>query len=493
MDLLRETIAALVVLAIVAGIVAGIGYVTWLRQTRHRISTILRRHFRPVPLDQISVNERLFPHQIRADLHQAVEGFLARAVVRRFTGLQIEAGLGGADFSSLLDENPSHAGQTAMAGPPQYEQIDIGEDDPVRTLKAGLWLAERDGVRFAVLCAPHCDFGGCGIEQRLRVQIASTRDDGGERIGLEFFDRLESAVERATCYRGKILSLESDNSYIGYASGVKVHRLSPLQRDQVILPQKTLDLLDRNVIEFVRNRERLSRFQMSTKKGLLFYGPPGTGKTHTIRYLACSLDAHTTLLISAEQVALLSEYMTLARLLQPSLVVIEDVDLIARERTEMHNDQTELLLNKLLNEMDGLREDCQILFILTTNRPEELEAALASRPGRIDQAIEFPLPDAEGREKLVHLYSRGMVLEDEVVRNIVSRTENVSASFIKELMRRSAQFCLERDGSGTLSIPDVKNALDEMLFSGGSLNLKLLGAGQWSEAGSRVGFHPPVS
>ena len=46
-------------------------------------------------------------------------------------------------------------------------------------------------------------------------------------------------------------------------------------------------------------------------------------------------------------------------------------------------------LNKLLNEMDGLREDAEILFILTTNRPEQLEPALASRPGRIDQAIEF--------------------------------------------------------------------------------------------------------
>lgn len=61
------------------------------------------------------------------------------------------------------------------------------------------------------------------------------------------------------------------------------------------------------------------------------------------------------------------------------------------------------MLNKLLNEMDGLKEDADILFVLTTNRPEALEAALASRPGRIDQAIEFPLPDKDGRRKLVAL------------------------------------------------------------------------------------------
>ena len=51
------------------------------------------------------------------------------------------------------------------------------------------------------------------------------------------------------------------------------------------------------------------------------------------------------------------------------------------------------MLNTLLNEMDGLKEDADILFVLTTNRPEQLEGALASRPGRIDQAIEVPLPD----------------------------------------------------------------------------------------------------
>jgi ATP-dependent 26S proteasome regulatory subunit len=73
------------------------------------------------------------------------------------------------------------------------------------------------------------------------------------------------------------------------------------------------------------------------------------------------------------------------------------------------------LLNKLLNEMDGLKEDADILFVLTTNRPEQLEAALAGRPGRIDQAIEVPLPDAIGRGKLVRLYGRGLPLDRTVI------------------------------------------------------------------------------
>jgi ATP-dependent 26S proteasome regulatory subunit len=125
--------------------------------------------------------------------------------------------------------------------------------------------------------------------------------------------------------------------------------------------------------------------------------------------------------------------------------------------------------------MDGLKEEADILFLLTTNRPESLEQALAGRPGRVDQSIEFPLPNERGREKLVRLYARGAQMTEEVVRAIVARTENVSAAFIKELVRRVVQFHIERGGTA-IELTDVNSALDEMLFRGGSLNLKLLGA-----------------
>ncbi len=169
--------------------------------------------------------------------------------------------------------------------------------------------------------------------------------------------------------------------------------------------------------------------------------------------------------------------MTLARLLQPSIVVMEDVDLIARDRANMNSPCEEVLLNKLLNEMDGLKEAADILFILTTNRPEALEAALASRPGRVDQAIEFPVPDEAGRRKLILLYAPKVGLATEDMEDLVQRTEGVSAAFIKELMRRTAQFAIERDEQAeTIERTDVDRALDEMLFLGGNLNLSILGA-----------------
>jgi cell division protease FtsH len=115
-----------------------------------------------------------------------------------------------------------------------------------------------------------------------------------------------------------------------------------------------------------------------------------------------------------------------------------------------------------------------------------LEPALASRPGRIDQAVEFPLPDEEGRRKLVRLYAAGIRLSDELADAIVARTQKVSAAFIKELMRRSVQFHLERNGTGELAAPDIDHALDEILFSGGSLNRKLLGGAAGNDV--EIGF-----
>ena len=288
------------------------------------------------------------------------------------------------------------------------------------------------------------------------------------------FSELEAAVNAARSYRGKILSLDGDADYRGRSKGVMVHRLPAVQREDVILPETTLKLLDRNVLSFVGSRPQLRQLGQSTRKGILLYGPPGTGKTHTIRYLASNLPGHTTLIITAAQITLLAHYMNLARLLQPAIVVIEDVDLIARDRDEMGPCE-ESMLNALLNEMDGLKQDADILFVLTTNRPEQLEIALASRPGRIDQAIEVPLPDDIGRKKLVQLYGRGLPLDDAVVGEAAQRTKGVSAAFIKELMRRIAQASIARDGGRNVESDDIGTALDDMLFAGGRLNVRLLG------------------
>jgi len=428
----------------------------------------LEKHFKKILLENLITASRTFPTTSRVDLETAFAEIFPNRYAAKLIGVHTQYGHETLTVADLARDG----NYPVLVGPLQYDELDVGETMPTRCLKQGVWLSEVKALRFAVLLTPAERYGR---NEGVRVEIAVPPGDAGLELSRVFLDEVEKQINKTGSYRGKVISLEASDNYSGKASGVKVHKLRSVPREDVILPEKTLQLLERNVGEFIKQRDQLRELGMAAKKGLLFYGPPGTGKTHTIHYLASQLPNHTTLLITAEQVALIDHYFQLARFLQPAMVVIEDVDLIARAREQMRGGCEESLLNRLLNEMDGLREDAALLFVLTTNRPEQLEEALASRPGRVDQAIEFPLPDENGRRKLVRLYSRGLSAPEDVVESIVRKTAKASGAFIKELMRRCAQYALENGKSSSLRMGHVESALDEMLFSGGSLNVKLLG------------------
>ena len=114
-----------------------------------------------------------------------------------------------------------------------------------------------------------------------------------------------------------------------------------------------------------------------------------------------------------------------------------------------------------------------MVFLLTTNRPDILEPALASRPGRIDQAIEFPLPDAAGRRRLFELFAHGMPIAADL-EPFVARTEGASGAFIEELLRRALVFAAE-EGAARVATSHLDLALREIVLAGGALNRSLLG------------------
>jgi hypothetical protein len=464
---------------VAGGVVVFVVLAAWGRRSRKRPSLgyLLRQHFRNPSEDQIDVHAREFPYRACVDAYQAIIDWLsANAHVESVVGVPVTEGfMTSITFGTLL--SPAHEGYCYQPSALEYDSFDVGDELPKQCVKHALWFVECRGEKLAILWTSTTIPGGCGYQTKLLLSVAHVRK-GGSSPAQDFFRYVENAIASATTYRGKILSLETSADYRGHSGGIMVHRLKSVPREAVILPESTVRLLERNIIRFVTQRKELAKLGMQTKKGVLLYGPPGTGKTYTIHYLIGALPGHTTLLITAEQIGMLDEYMALARLLQPSIVVIEDVDLIGRERDGMEVGR-ESLLNRLLNEMDGLRADADVLFILTTNRPQALEKALAARPGRVDQAVEFPLPDEIGRRKLIRLYAAGATIDDEVVRHTARVTEGVSASFIKELMRRAIQFHLEcrTDGQQVRILQnDIDQAIDELLFAGGSLNRTLLGA-----------------
>ena len=139
-------------------------------------------------------------------------------------------------------------------------------------------------------------------------------------------------------------------------------------REQVILRPDLLERIERQVVQVGTHASRLRASGQHLKRGVLLHGPPGTGKTHTIRYLLSQMPGVTVVVLTGAGLGNIAAACSVARALQPSMVVVEDVDLIAEQR-ESRGGQHPLLF-QLLNEMDGLGEDVDVTFLLTTNRAD---------------------------------------------------------------------------------------------------------------------------
>src|SRR5207244_5200344 len=211
---------------------------------------------------------------------------------------------------------------------------------------------------------------------------------------------LRAAMREHNVYRGRVISLHAREDR---SISVHFHQLPQIARDELVLPDGTLERLERHAVGIAQHADRLTAAGRQLKRGGLLHGPPGTGKTLSVNYLVGAMAGRTTVLLTGRGLGLIEPAVAIARDLTPATVVLEDIDLVAAERT-MHLGNTGVLF-ELLNQMEGLAEDADLLFLLTTNRADVIEPALATRPGRVDLALEIPLPDEASRLELVRLYA----------------------------------------------------------------------------------------
>lgn len=346
-------------------------------------------------------------------------------------------------------------------------------------VQCGVYLTSDANGQAAVLVRgpePH------GMQQGVSVEVVSTPAARSTQIVSEI---RQLSIEH-NVFRGHVVEF-SEEVFGGDGSALLSFLERPeVARDQVVLPPHVLDGIERQVVGVARHAPRLLASGQHLRRGVLLYGVPGTGKTHTVRYLLGRLTAVTVVILSGRALGMIAQACSVARTLQPSLVVVEDVDLIAEER-EYHLGENPLLF-ELLNEMDGLGSDADVTFLLTTNRADLLEKALAARPGRVDHAAELPVPDAAARATLLRLYQGRLDLDVSDLDTVITRTEGVTASFIKELLRRAALVAAEQDeDDGSVAHGDdqpirvtdahLAAALDQLLDAGSALTQTLLGGG----------------
>jgi hypothetical protein len=447
------------------------------KRGRSQLAESIERHLGVDPA-ALPVVSQIYPESDHPNLQLALERIAEGSPEWELFGLPVEAThWSGFSLSNLAAPGPHTPPFDAVA--PAYVNVPVDVDETKPCVSLGVWLLS-DPHPLVVLMSlgdPHR-----GALSGVKLEVMSVNREHG----VAFLARVQALAHELNVYRGKILSF----TFSEWGSfGLEFHRLPELTRADLILPDADLDAIERHTLGVSAQAERLRAAGRHLKRGLLLFGPPGTGKTYSVMYLCSQMPGRTTVLLSGQAAPTLGQAAAIARSLAPSMLVLEDVDLVAMDRM-MPGMGSNPLLFQLLNEMDGLDEDADVIFVLTTNRVDLLEPALAARPGRVDQAVEIKLPDEHCRRRLLELYLRGMRVEIGEVDDVIARTEGVSAAFLKELGRRAALVAAEEDPGGDELVVEHRHlveALDDLLEHSTPILRSTLGAAP----DAAEGFAPP--
>ncbi|MCA1704115.1 MAG: ATP-binding protein, partial [Actinobacteria bacterium] len=340
-----------------------------------------------------------FPSYDHVNIHLAMSAYLRRdGRSHRLVGLTGHQ----RHFSSMSDLiQTGHRMGIGLASA-DFVNLATSPDETVSCVQYGLFLVEEGNDRLAVLMRgpdERSDQSGVTLE-------VVCPDEGTAR---RLLDEVRRLVVELNVFRAQVIAF--GESHMGrFGVGPVVFQRRPnLGRDRLVLEEGTLELIERQTLGVARQRDRLRASGQHVKRGLLLYGPPGNGKTLTVRYLMSKLREHTIVVLTGGGLQMVRTASAIARLLQPAVVVLEDVDLVAQERS-MYPGANPLLFD-VLNELDGIAGDADVAFVLTTNRPDLLEPALAARPGRVDLAVEIGLPGDDARRRLIALYGGGLRLQ----------------------------------------------------------------------------------
>jgi len=222
----------------------------------------------------------------------------------------------------------------------------------------------------------------------------------------------------------------------------------------------------------LKHPESFRRLGIRPAKGFLLYGPPGTGKTLLAKATAREAEAN---FIATKSSDLLSKWygeseqqiarlFARARQVAPTVIFIDELDSLvpARGGSLGEPQVTERVVNTILAEMDGLEELQSVVVIGATNRPNLIDPALL-RPGRFDELIYVPVPDTEGRRRILAIHTQGMPLAADVdLDSLAQRSERFTGADLEDLVRRAGLNAL-RDSidAGEVGMAAFEAALKE--------------------------------
>jgi len=202
----------------------------------------------------------------------------------------------------------------------------------------------------------------------------------------------------------------------------------------------------------LKSPESFRRLGIRPAKGFLLFGPPGTGKTLLAKAVAREAQANFVATKSSDLLSKwygeseqqVSRLFARARQVAPTVIFIDEIDSLAPVRGGGLGEPavTERVVNTILAEMDGLEELQGVVVMAATNRPNLIDPALL-RPGRFDELIYVPVPDAKGRRHILGIHTKAMPLGPDVdLDSIAERTDRYTGADLEDLTRRAGLLAL---------------------------------------------------
>jgi cell division protease FtsH len=227
------------------------------------------------------------------------------------------------------------------------------------------------------------------------------------------------------------------------------------------------------VVEFLRTPDKFQKLGGRIPKGVLLVGPPGTGKTLLAKAVAGEAKVPFFSISGSEFVEMfvgvgasrVRDLFSQAAAQAPCIVFVDELDALGKARGMNvfgGNDEREQTLNQLLVEMDGFESNKGVIIMAATNRPEILDPALL-RPGRFDRQVLVDRPDINGREAILKIHSRNVLLGPGVdLRKIASLTPGFVGSDLANLVNEAALLAARKNREAVES-PDFDEAIDRVV------------------------------
>ncbi|MEI9478522.1 MAG: ATP-dependent zinc metalloprotease FtsH [Deltaproteobacteria bacterium] len=227
------------------------------------------------------------------------------------------------------------------------------------------------------------------------------------------------------------------------------------------------------VVEFLRNPGKFQKLGGRIPKGVLLVGPPGTGKTLLAKAVAGEAKVPFFSISGSEFVemfvgvgaARVRDLFSQATSQAPCIIFIDELDALGKAR-RMNvmggHDEQEQTLNQLLVEMDGFETNKGVIIMAATNRPEILDPALL-RPGRFDRQVLVDRPDINGREAILNIHSRKVLLGPDVdLRKVAGRTPGFVGADLANIVNEAALLAA-RKNKDHVGSADFDEAIDRVV------------------------------